>query len=598
MTEDGSLYYNYTNKGSVYQFDLSKLTPEERQKFSRLNDRQKLRFITLKDMEEPGKMKNEIAIRPDFNDDKSNERNNELRALTAKLEYINRIIKNDQINKDIKNLSNQHLKDVNVKNTLINESEGLISPSDIDYVLSVSDSATVPILKKYYTALLTNLKTEGEQSKIQKQLFSNGFSKNFDRATWDQKHTFISDVIKALKDDEGYFALADKLKKAYGYDISTVDLVKLKNVIPDSFLQEIKDAKNQQENIIQSIQFITGESADYIKDLIKDKKTHDDTIKRLEELNNSLSEGYTDSKSSNSNISNLILTDDDTLNIGKLKQSEYDDIQEILNEINQLPKLEQKSQKKILAHSLLKNFGIPQLIDEYSKIDPKTYNKNNVYTEINNILNNAQSGPGTFDTIISWFQNDVDKQRKEKLINTIKNYVDTVKKIDNDGDIIKPTQKYIDKKISNKSGSIKDRLRRIFRGNTEEDIKKISDNQVKQYSQTQGDLQSLKDRVNVLEQEVKNLQTNQFQQPQSQPQQQAKPSFLNDIRNPVKPLKPTEPSPKSPNPPDDSLTSQFKKIMEERRKDIEPDEVEESDDEEWLASGVTKMSLADFLMNL
>ena len=46
MTEDGSLYYNYTNKGSVYQFDLSKLTPEERQKFSRLNDRQKLRFIT------------------------------------------------------------------------------------------------------------------------------------------------------------------------------------------------------------------------------------------------------------------------------------------------------------------------------------------------------------------------------------------------------------------------------------------------------------------------------------------------------------------------------------------------------------------------
>ena len=64
MTEnsDNSIYYNYSNKGANYQFDLSQLTPEERHKFMKLNDRQKMKFITLKDLEEEGKMKKRNTI--------------------------------------------------------------------------------------------------------------------------------------------------------------------------------------------------------------------------------------------------------------------------------------------------------------------------------------------------------------------------------------------------------------------------------------------------------------------------------------------------------------------------------------------------------
>lgn len=595
MTEDGSLYYNYTNKGSVYQFDLSKLTPEERQKFSRLNDRQKLRFITLFEMEEPGKMKNEIAIRPDFNDDKSNERNNELRALTAKLDYINSK-KGDVLNR--------LLNDSKFQRMLINESNGLITPSDINYVTSVNSNATLSTLKRYYTTLFNMINTEGEVAKIKKQLLGNNFSKRLTSASPNESVKLLTDILTSLKDFGPKFEDAIKTAKKYGH--SSIDAIG--DDLPSKAQEKIKEAKELEDSLTEVISKVFNKSSDEAKRYIENYR--DDII---DEINDLLKEF------DNPVLKYKILKDfadsDDGVEVeeeGKpdnyLTEKQRDNLKVILNDIKDLKDTKsQADQYKNIARQLYKSFNIENHINNLIKKDKKKKGEEDktvltaydIHNTLGDLLNKGLYKPsdteGETKKYLNRFSN-LDKKDSSELMN----YISTLLSIDDDeNNISKATIEVFGDKIDGKSGSIKDRIKRIFRGNTEEDIKKISDVQLKQHNQTQGDLQSLKDRVNVLEQEVKNLQTNQ-PQPQIQPQQpQSKPSFLNDIRNPVKPLKPTEPNSQSkPESSDDSLTSQFKKIMEERRKDIEPDEVEESDDEEWLASGITKMSLADFLMNL
>ncbi|MEE3324469.1 MAG: hypothetical protein VZR33_03965 [Methanosphaera sp.] len=611
MTEDGSLYYNYTNKGSVYQFDLSKLTPEERQKFSRLNDRQKLRFITLKDMEEPGKMKNEIAIRPDFNDDKSNERENDLRALTAKLEYLNKIMKTNKIG-DIGEIQTRKLKDMEGEQKkfvqeLIRDSDGLVTLSDINYVVSANENATIQTLKKYYQAMLDNLKTEGEQIKQQKKLL-NGFSKGLSNASSESKYKLIGDIINGLKNGENLFKLEKDIKDKYNIDINTVDLVNIKNNIPKPAYKQIQEAKETEDSLADVISNTFGKTKDEILTIIRDKDLRDQLINEITMLANDIEkmdvDGTTINKINKASIPNYPY-DTENYNLSYLDDDAVEKLYQIQEKIRDLPENYQEKESKKMINSILKEFNIPQMLDVISE-EKKQNIRPSVYDFMYNILNSNDVFKSVgdkhkgFDTA---YEPDIfsdEKIKTDKLRNNVYDFVQTIKAIDKNGDFRTPALKLLKDKMEGKSGSIRDKIRKIFRGNTEEDIKKISEAQAQQHNQTQGDLQSLKDRVNVLEQEVKNLQTNQFQQPQQQPQPQpqVKPSFLNDIGKPFKPLKPTEPSPKLPNPPDDSLTSQFKKIMEERRKDIEPDEVEESDDEEWLASGITKMSLADFLMNL
>lgn len=619
MSEDSSLYYNYTNKGTTYQFDLSKLTPEERLTFQKLNDRQKRKFITLKDMEEPGKMKNEIALRPNYNDDNENKRENDLRTLTAKLEYLNKIMKANKIG-DIGEIQTRKLKDLEgeqkkfVQN-LINDSEGLITLSDINYVVSANENATLQTLKKYYQAMLDNLRTEGEQIKQQKKLL-NGFSKGLSNASSESKYKLIGDIINGLKNGENLFKLEKDIKDKYNIDINTVDLVNIKKNIPKTAYKQIQEAKEAEDSLADVISNTFGKTKDEILTIIRDKDLRDQLINEIAILANEIEK--MDLNELGLNKINKASIPDYTYNKEGYNASYLDDeamekLQQIQSKINDLPEEYQERESKKMINSILKEFNIPQMLDVISE-DEKKNIRPSVYDFMYNILNSndvfkaplLNDEPKAFDkTVIEpdIFDNEKIKENKtiSKLHNNVYDFVQTIKAIDKNGDFRTPALKLIKDKMEGKSGSIRDKIRKIFRGNTEEDIKKISEAQAKQNNQTQGDIQALKDRVNSLEQEVKNLQTKQSQpQIQPQPQPKPKPSFLNDIRTiSDKPLKPFKPNSQSEyESTDDSLTSQFKKIMEERRKDIEPDEVEESDDEEWLASGVSKMSLADFLMNL
>ena len=616
MSEDSSLYYNYTNKGTTYQFDLSKLTPEERLTFQKLNDRQKRRFITLKDMEEPGKMKNEIALRPNYNDDNENKRENDLRTLTAKLEYLNKIMKANKIG-DIGEIQTRKLKDLEgeqkkfVQN-LINDSDGLVTLSDINYVVSANENATLQTLKKYYQAMLDNLRTEGEQIKQQKKLL-NGFSKGLSNASSESKYKLIGDIINGLKNGENLFKLEKDIKDKYNIDINTVDLVNIKNNIPKPAYKQIQEAKETEDSLADVISNTFGKTKDEILTIIRDKDLRDQLINEITMLANDIEKMKLDdlgfNKINKASIPDYSY-DKEGYNVSYLDDDAMEKLQQIQSKINDLPEEYQERESKKMINAILKEFKIPQMLDVISEEEKKNINPS-VYDFMYNILNSndvykpqlLNDKPKSFaETVYEPDIFDKEKIEKnktiEKLRNNVYDFVQTIKAIDKNEDFRTPALKLIKDKMEGKSGSIRDKIRKIFRGNTEEDIKKISEAQAQQHNQTQGDLQALKDRVNNLEQEVKNLQVKQFQQPQAQPQ--PKPSFLNDIgtqpHNNLKPVKPSSQSEQKST--DDSLTSQFKKIMEERRKDIEPDEVEESDDEEWLASGVSRMPLSDFLMNL
>lgn len=617
MSVDSSLYYNYTNKGTTYQFDLSKLTPEERLTFQKLNDRQKRRFITLKDMEEPGKMKNEIALRPNYNDDNENKRENDLRTLTAKLDYLNKIMKANRIG-DIGEIQTRKLKDLEgeqkkfVQN-LINDSQGMVTLSDINYVVSANENATLQTLKKYYQAMLDNLRTEGEQIKQQKKLL-NGFSKGLSNASSESKYKLIGDIINGLKNGENLFKLEKDIKDKYNIDINTVDLVNIKNNIPKPAYKQIQEAKETEDSLADVISNTFGKTKDEILTIIRDKDLRDQLINEITMLANDIEKTNLEelgfNKINRENIPDYTY-DKEGYNVSFLDDEAMEKLQQIQSKIKDLPEEYQERESKKMINSILKEFNIPQMLDVISEKEKQNI-RPGVYDFMYNILDSndvyksldTPDKTKTFDSLIK-FEPDIFNKEKidknetiDKLRSRVYDFVQTIKAIDKNEDFRAPALKLIKDKMEGKSGSIRDKIRKIFRGNTEEDIKKISEAQAQQHNQTQGDLQALKDRVNNLEQEVKNLQVKQFQQPQPQPQ--PKPSFLNDIgtqpHNNLKPVKPSSQSEQKPT--DDSLTSQFKKIMEERRKDIEPDEVEESDDEEWLASGVSRMPLSDFLMNL
>lgn len=69
---------------------------------------------------------------------------------------------------------------------------------------------------------------------------------------------------------------------------------------------------------------------------------------------------------------------------------------------------------------------------------------------------------------------------------------------------------------------------------------------------------------------------------------QPKPNFLNDITKPSQ-LKPIEPNKKI-----DEPIPEWQRILNERRKDIEPDEPEDDESEDWGA-GIKRMSLKEYL---
>jgi hypothetical protein len=137
------------------------------------------------------------------------------------------------------------------------------------------------------------------------------------------------------------------------------------------------------------------------------------------------------------------------------------------------------------------------------------------------------------------------------------------------------------KKIDGLGGSIFSRIKNTFRApdeikETKMKLSELSEKTVennKSLRELEKTIEELTNRVNELSKQVGKSYVDR---------KMSKPSFLNDITKPqnLKPVEKPKEKPVVPQENPDSMEAQMKRKMEERRKDIEPDYSEESE-EEW-----------------
>lgn len=566
MTESdtGSLYYNYTNKGSTYQFDLSQLTPEERRKFNRLNERQKMKFITLQSLQDEGKMKNEQALKPVYIDEGENKRENDLRTLTAKLEQI----------KSYPNMKDS-LKDEKVlKELSTGDKYPLISKTDIDKVISVNPNAVIDTLRKYYEELIKDLKTEGENFKVKKAIMGYTLSDKASKASPEGQVGVFSDISSYLKKIYENFDLMNRPNK---------------NLSPEerAIKNDTKDTVEIVKEVVPELLDITGKQTEQI---IFDKTSLGQLIKSVDEF-------VANAKHINVDITNL--PEPTRINKRSISKKDYNPISYITEE-------QKKNIKDIIEKTLVegvsqedKNKQMNKLINGLANqfsIYPS--NVKETYESIQNIIANKPYYKGVTSST-SYFPEGTKNPDKERLIA----FASTMDALGSENEEFKDAfNRFVKERIETgtpyKSGSIKDKIWKVFHP-VEVQKEKLKSEITPEIDKLRKEIEDNKAKIKELEGLIINLQNSNSNPPKTPLPQNFPPKFLNDISKPNL-RKVTENSKENDN--SNDLESQLRKVMNERRQDISPDVYSDDDDEDidWGAGIIPnhkKISLIDFLSN-
>lgn len=573
MTESdtGSLYYNYTNKGSTYQFDLSQLTPEERRKFNRLNERQKMKFITLQSLQDEGKMKNEQALKPVYIDEGENKRENDLRTLTAKLEQI----------KSYPNMKDS-LKDEKVLEKLsTGDKYPLISKTDIDKVISVNPNAVIDTLRKYYEELIKDLKTEGENFKVKKAIMGYTLSDKASKASPEGQVGVFSDISSYLKKIYENFALMNTPNKKLSPEERAI-----KN--------ETKDTVEIVKEVVPKLLDITGKQTEQI---IFDKTSLGQLIKSVDEF------------VANTNKS----IDVDITNLPEQIIGYTKNFKNKKEETGYLPKSfitkeQQDAIKDIIEKTSAQDISPEDKIKQMNKvingltiefgIDPK--NVKQAYTDIRRIITDKPY----YKEVTSktkYFPEDASDEDKQRYIA----FASTMDALGSENEEFKNAfNRFVKERIETgtpyKSGSIKDKLWKVFHP-VEVQKEKLKSEISPEIDKLRREIEDNKAKIKELEGLIINLQnSNSPKTPLPQKTPSEPPKFLNDISKPNL-RKVTENSNNNSNDNSNDLESQLRKVMNERRQDISPDEYSDDDEDiDWGAGMIPnhkKISLIDFLSN-
>lgn len=571
MTESdtGSLYYNYTNKGSTYQFDLSQLTPEERRKFNRLNERQKMKFITLQSLQDEGKMKNEQALKPVYIDEGENKRENDLRTLTAKLEQI----------KSYPNMKDS-LKDEKVLEKLsTGDKYPLISKTDIDKVISVNPNAVIDTLRKYYEELIKDLKTEGENFKVKKAIMGYTLSDKASKASPEGQVGVFSDISSYLKKIYENFDLMNTPNKKLSPEQranknETKDTVEIvKEVVP-----KLLDITGKQTEQIIFDKTSLGQLIKSVDEFVANAKHIDVDITNLPEQYEGYTRNFKKKKEEKGYVPKSFVT-----------KEQRDAIRDIMNKASALDISPEDRIKQM-------NKVINGLAIEFD-INPKNpENVKEAYTDIKKIIANKPYYKEVISKT-SYFPKGTSNEDKQKYIA----FASTMDDLGSENEEFKNAfNRFVKERIETgtpyKSGSIKDKIWKVFHP-VEVQKEKLKSEISPEIDKLRKEIEDNKAKIKELEGLIINLQNSNSPKTPSEP-----PKFLNDISKPnLRKVTENEKNSKE-NDNSNDLESQLRKVMNERRQDISPDEYSEDDDEDidWGAGIIPnhkKISLIDFLSN-
>ena len=568
--------YKYYVHGKPKTFDLTALTNDEIEKFKNMDNTERLKFIELHHLEnkplwDTVDIKTSTKLTDEgLNNEKNYKKYYDLyknQNIKNKLEQMKKDGKTGEVNeKDLKDaFSDEDYKDIDDKvkkgykdiDSLINYYVNKIETLNVDSIDSLKAKEIQNLEAKNISKIsvgLDGLKSVAETYKaIQEEL---------NKHKTPEDKTTITEAI--LKDKDFIKELTDKTGKALNVNVSKDDLIQILNDtgLINEIIKEVKDKiktfenvnKNMNDTIIKAVKdfdkkIITEET---LKSILKEQlKEDDEKITQIVNDFGTLKELVVDVKKDVENVNSFLnsvekverkvkeidlkpLLDkyvqplvekyidefNEKSNVGqsKLKDKEYDELTKIKNE---LTKMKDENIYKLYDY-LFNKLRIPE-------------NKNYKYIELNDNLNVLR-----------------------ELFNNIKIEHDITRK--NFADVMG-----------------------VGKGENDEKDKELNEcgkflNRFKDY---QPEIDKIKSDINMLKEDIKGLNENMIKLNNNNTKsteiktQVDKPSFLNDISKP-KNLKSTVIKTYEP----EEEHKDLKDILRRRREDIEPDEIEE-DDEDW-----------------
>lgn len=654
MSEDNSenLYY-YSNKGKQYTFNLDDLTTEELKKFEKMTERQRLKFITNFELERETPFQDSISLKPTMVEAR-NEKYGDYALLKAKLDELDRIQKLDEgtftdpekmsLLDKTGNISNAYLKQMNY-----------ITETDIRNCMKAFDMKDVSLemLKKYFNRKVESLNMTGIKTSFLEALKK--FYKNLIDETQRDKHLVkkYEDYNKELEEDENDLTFnpneTEKLMADMQKDLSNLVNIEVKKAkITDKMIYKYLDEKEwesirefaEKYKLPKIVDFVsqfleaeaiavdlmnpdlvTPEEAEKVES--SDSKENELVTKEEEPKEETELSESTPKEETKEEAEPTEEAESESLDYVGNSETETDTNTPMRERLAEVRAEEEKTEENIVVDSFVKMRKIlkdqrdkhfdPKNPKHYYRIDPNNKNKK-ILIGTNGVarflVGEDRLGYGheivynPYDKTYTYIYTDDKKEPKYKITYTEGDENAEFKPRRKKPYDIKVTVFGKGYKIKYTSGSIVDKIKdKLFKGVNSE-IKGLKDEDKNIYKK----LESLENSINELKHKLSDVDTmkesmqkkSDIPLPAPPPPPAPKPSnFLDEIKQPHKPLKPVVPVEK---PKVQEEYSDIKKILDDRRKDIEYSEESDSD-YEW-GEGVRsnpkgrRMEILEFLKSL
>lgn len=571
--------YKYYVHGKPKTFDLTSLTPEEIEKFKAMNNTERLRFIELHHLEniplwEQIDLKTSTKLSDEGETDRKNKQKyselfraknikNQLEQMkkdgTEPTEENIKKVFNDFETQDIKQAIKNGYADID---SLINFYANKIETLNVDSIdtlkakeiknleaanIKLNDTKSLAkAIEKVFPKEYVKKIVEGiEKGEIPESV---GVSVVGDDVLGTISGLMASGNTVLADDIKNYFEdLVKKVEAKTGSSITKEDLNSILKTddLKKELIKEIKEAKEEIKTDI-------GESAEYLKEEIKDYQT------MIENLNKLQKEGlkYNDMLE---NVKNILIKTCNGYgwNKGKRNVTGYRDLNYVYYTTGK---------------------------EEDDKIDypGEEVNKNNLKKALTMLVN--------YENLPKYEAKGNIEQRAEIQYYILENLYKILSNYDEFNKMIKKEEDKEEVK-EGKGEELKECGKFLNRfKDFEPEIKRVEEVNKKQEDK----INTLINEVKELKEMVKNKVIKEEIKTESKTEESKpfKPNFLNDISKP-KNLKPTETKIYKPEDFEDSEHKDLKDILRRRREDIEPDETDEEVDEDW-GEGIAKNKVIKF----
>lgn len=627
--------YRFSNKGKEYSFDISQLTSDELAKFNKLTPHQKERFITAWNLENESDMKDEISLATVEEPSKTtNFINSVIARYQQKVNDLKDIRKRYNDYKNTGALNDEELRMLLTNSTSITEAdlEGFKktygTEPTADYLIKYFEkyiedlnSGTVDTKALYYAEeLLKKLNVnykkflkdyvipDVEKNGSSKYLNSNG-EVIIDNIP---KDTELAKTIEIDHLDEKNKTVEGEMKDLKGAITDLRDKIGKINVIATKLL---KGPERPTSSMQSSVGEGEGEGDDKPSDgEVKTEEKKGPIIEEANEIGKTqedMSKIYKDLRPGNEVYDEITKEFNDNINAAKNAKDaqDYDEI--FLKIANMITHNDNPRKKKNT-----KQFELTQAGPYYNKLskDRKDnfYNQNDreiKYTK-DDFKYDTKNDRGNQYKIVSYPVRKADGVDYVKMaLNELYKSHQLSQRFFQNGKFTDDFISYLNDFATNenrtKGRGIKDVFNRL-RGKDTKDLTQRLNELGKMINTYNSKAEKQEQRLKEILREIDDIKKHDEQQDtelkklseekkESVPQTISRPSFLNDISKPSQ-LKPVE-SNKRPT----ETIPEWQKILNERRKDIEPDEPEDEESEDWgagtgVAGETTKrMSLKEYL---